>query len=173
MQAFLFVKLAAFLQNKLALRLGVKPGVEMEEAVRLSRNNDVPIVLIDKPIDATLRDFSGKIPLSEKLKLFFDPFLSLFQKHETVTIDLTKIPDEKIIEKAMIVLKDRYPKLYDVLVGSRNRFMAKRIYDLHKNNKNVLVVVGAGHVEGILAYLKKFEKEDLSKPSFSFSFSIQ
>ncbi len=171
-QGFLFAKIASFIQGKLALRLGVQPGVEMEESIKLARKFNKNIVLVDKPIEVTLRDFSSKIPLSEKLKLLADPFLSVFHRGESYKLDLNKIPSEKLVDTAIDVMKVRYPHLYSVLVDSRNRFIATRLFRFYNSGERVLVVLGAGHVKGVLEYLKKFERGYKKSPSLSYSFSV-
>ena len=56
-------------------------------------------------------------------------------------------------------MKERYPNVYKTLVEDRNVFMFKRIVKLLRKfpDKKLLVVVGAGHKEGIEEMLLKVD----------------
>ncbi len=171
-QGFLFARIASFIQSELAFRLGVQPGVEMEEAVKFARNHNLRIALVDVPIEETLRRFSSDIPLSEKLKLLTDPLLSVFNRKNYRSFDLSTIPSEELVDEAISLIKHRYPHLFEVFIDSRNKFIASRVFEFYNSGDNVLVVLGAGHIKGVIHYLHKLRKSRSSLPSYNFSFSV-
>ena len=54
-------------------------------------------------------------------------------------------------------LKERYPSVYDVLIAERNEIIASNLHTIRNQNleENILVVLGAGHVEEVIRLLKK------------------
>ena len=82
---------------------------------------------------------------------------SPFNKNDIGKIDFTKVPQSQIIDKVMKHVKHRYPSLFKILIDERDRYMAKHLLLIMKDNpeKKILAVVGAGHVKGIKKYLEK------------------
>ncbi len=173
-QGFLFAKVASFIQEKLAARLGVKPGIEMETALKIAMNNkNIKIILVDQNIRRTLKNFSNEIPLSEKLKLvFIDPLLGFFIPQERMTLNLRKVPSDKLITKIMNLMRKRYPYIYKVLVEDRNKVISENLIKVVQNNpgEKILCVLGAGHINGVYKLLQKYSKSNVSV-SYTFSFS--
>ncbi len=56
----------------------------------------------------------------------------------------------------MEYFKEMSPKAYDVLVTERDAYMAHMLQDIEA--ENVVVVVGAGHKNGISDYMEHPEK---------------
>ena len=67
------------------------------------------------------------------------------------TLDLTRVPDEETIDILLEEVKKRYPGIYKVLIGDRNKILAKNLYNLKEkyNNKKILAILGAGHKKGV------------------------
>ncbi|TAL57922.1 MAG: hypothetical protein EPN86_01105 [Nanoarchaeota archaeon] len=155
----LFAQLARFAQRHFGRQVGIEPGSDMLSAYLLAKENNSKIFLIDQPIDLTLRYFSQTITWKEKFRLVWDILTSPFNKGESVSIDLRKVPEKKMIVFLLEKLKERYPTFHKVLVEDRNRFMARKLrhlMDEHPDDK-ILAVVGAGHEEGIIKLLKSME----------------
>ena len=55
----------------------------------------------------------------------------------------------------LLYVKKRYPSIYTVLVLERNLHMAKKLNELMKNFNLIVVVVGAGHVDGLIKEIKE------------------
>jgi len=145
-----FLKFLSWLQKELGKMTGIFPGQEMLESVKISRENNIPVCLIDQDFYITMNDIN-KIPLWEKIRLFT---FTMFSGIGTKKIDLKKVPSEEVVNEAIKYLKIKFPFIYKILVLKRNRFMSKMIKELGKNHKKILVVVGAGHVNGLKNLLK-------------------
>jgi len=145
-----FLKFLSWLQKELGKMTGIFPGQEMFESVKISRENNIPVCLIDQDFYITMNDIN-KIPLWEKIRLFT---FTMFSGIGTKKIDLKKVPSEEVVNEAIRYLKIKFPFIYRILVLKRNRFMSKMIKELGKNHKKILVVVGAGHVNGLKKLLK-------------------
>lgn len=171
-KGFFFALLGKWAEEKLGKLVGVSPGSEMEEAIKLAKKSKIKIALIDQDIEVTLRKFSKAITWKEKFRFVADIIRAVipWTRKKVINFDLTKVPDEKIINKLIKEVKDRYPNVYRILVKQRNNIMAHNLSLLmEKNNdKRILAVVGAGHEKDILDLLKK-EKD--GKITYSFSVS--
>jgi pheromone shutdown-related protein TraB len=152
---YLFALIGGALQKKLGDIVGMRPGVDMLTALRLAHENGKPGALIDRDILITLQRLSKAFTWKVKGRIFWDILRSPFSKR--MRIDLSKVPEKELITRLMGELRQRYPELYRVLVEERNRIMAKNITGIAKMHPEarILVVVGAGHVEGMRELLEK------------------
>jgi len=146
--------LGALIEKKLGEKVGISPGDEMRTAIRLARKHKIEIALIDQPIQITFKRLSSAITFREKLKFIFDILTSFILPKKRIKIDLTKVPEKKLIRRMIKEVKKRYPNVYKVLIYERNIFMAKQLLGLIRLNKKTLVIVGAGHEDDLINLLK-------------------
>ncbi|ADC69254.1 TraB family protein [Methanocaldococcus sp. FS406-22] len=142
-------------QKKIGESLGIKPGSEMKKAIEIASRYGLPIYLIDRDINITLSRLMDRMTFKEKIKIFWE-LLNSDEGDLEVDDDLLKEMVENP-EKFIKLLKEMSPTIYEVLVDERDRFMAKRLFELSKGKNSLVAVVGAGHVEGIVRYLKQLE----------------
>jgi len=154
-QGYLFAVIGGFIQKKLGNSVGMKPGSDMLAAVNLAKSKNRQLELIDQDIGVTLKKFSKKFTLKEKFRLIWDIIRSPFS--ERMKINLNDVPQEEIINKLLLQMKDRYPNLYFVLIEERNQIMAKNIYRLMSKypDKRIVAVIGAGHEKEMLRLIKQ------------------
>jgi pheromone shutdown protein TraB len=69
--------------------------------------------------------------------------------------DLSKVPEEKMIDEALSYMRKEMPMIYRILITDRNKYMAIWIRQLAKKHKKIVVVVGAGHRKGLEKLLKR------------------
>ncbi len=155
---YVFAKIGGELQQALGSRVGLKPGEDMRAAVFAARKVGAKIALVDQPINTTLRKLSTELKWWEKLNLFLfligaAIFPPEFGKKK---IDLRKVPPQELINQVIKEIKTKLPKLYKVLIGDRNKYMAKALRTLAKQNpkSKILVIVGAGHEKDLKRLLK-------------------
>jgi len=167
-KGFLFTVVGAWISKKLGRMVGVEPGEEMKTAIKLARKKKLKIALIDQDIEVTLARFSRYLTWKERRQFLKDIFNGIFnrksemEKYGLDKIDLSKVPPEEFIQKAMGMMKVNYPSIYRVLVHERNQVMAERLRQLDMQGLNIVAVVGAGHVEGI--------RKILTEPEVSFGY---
>lgn len=162
---YIFAKLGSWGSKKLGEVVGVSPGDEMLTAITEARKNNIKVALIDQPIEITLARFSKSITWKEKCNFIVDIFRSIFFRKRIArelgleTLDLRKVPSNKIIISLMNLLKKRYPNVYKVLVFERNIIMVNNILSIINSNPNsrILVFVGAGHVQGMVELIRKIK----------------
>ena len=153
---FLFYLFGEVVQKKLGKIVNLQPGSEMLVAMKTSAKVGSKIALIVRDIQITLRRFSKHFRKRELLRIILDLITSVFKKND-LKIDLSKVPSDELIEYAMEQAKDNYPSLYKILVEERDIYMAKQLnkISLLYPDKQIVAVVGAGHIKGILNYLTK------------------
>lgn len=164
-KGYVFVRIGHYIQQKLGKIVGVVPGSEMKAALELARAKNLKVALIDQPIDITLKKFSKNLTWKEKFRFVGDilgGFLTPKKKIKKLGLtkfDLTKVPDQKTIDSLIKQLEERYPNVYKTLITDRNKYMVKELVKLLRENKDkkILVVVGAGHKEGMENLLLKVE----------------
>jgi len=169
-KGFLFAIVGAWVSKKLGRMVGVDPGEEMKTAIKLARKKKLKIALIDQDIEITLARFSKYLSWKERRQFVKDIFNGIFfrkremKKYGMDKLDLSKVPSDVFITKAIGMIKLNYPNIYKVLIHERNKYMAKQLQHLDMKGLNVIAVVGAGHVEGITKIL--------AKPEVSYTFSV-
>ncbi|MFC2144051.1 TraB/GumN family protein [Candidatus Aenigmatarchaeota archaeon] len=151
------------LQSWLGKKLGILPGSEMLKAVEISRKMGIKVALIDRDIGVTLFRLKS-IPAREKLKLILYLFkgltidyllLKMRKDKGTMAIDLTKVPPKDLIKQAMQIMKKEFPNLYNALVTERDRYMTDLLKNMSKKFDKIVVVIGAGHADGMKRLLGK------------------
>lgn len=166
LSGFLFAIVGSYVQRKIGTKVGMDPGAEMRRAVELAGQHGARIALIDQRVERTLYRFSQVLTWKERLRIAGDVMRGvLFSKRELrklglENIDFTRVPGKEIVKKLLDMVKERYPNIYRVLVEERNVVMARNIRHIRKlePEKRILVVVGAGHVEGLAALIENDEK---------------
>lgn len=156
-KGYVFAKFGQWVEKKLGNRIGVSPGDEMVKAVRAASSVKAKIALIDQPIEITLKKFSKRITWKEKFRFIWDLLTGWFRKDMKIKIDLRKVPEERIIEQMMGLVRKRYPNVYDVLIAERNVIMAKHLNKLMQKYNSVIAVVGAGHEKEVIGEVKRIE----------------
>ena len=75
-----------------------------------------------------------------------------------IRIDLTRVPEKKMINKLIKKLKMDYPTLYKIIIEEGNFIIARNLNKLISTNKSVVAVIGAGHEEDVLKIIKNENK---------------
>ncbi|MDV0443807.1 TraB/GumN family protein [Methanorbis rubei] len=150
----------AYVQRKIGMNVGIEPGAEMKEAIRLAEERNIRVVLIDRDIKITLARFWGGMKLLEKIKLIWALLQSMFADEDEddsvggidkISIDELTNPD--IIEMALEEFHKFSPNGARALIDERDAYLAHGVIDLERSHyERAVVVVGAGHVPGITRY---------------------
>ena len=169
-KGYFFSLIGAWAEKKLGDIVGVPPGSEMKQAVKLAKKQKAKIALIDQDIEITLKRFSQTLTWREKWNFVIDIIKAVIFRKKEIDFDLTTVPSKKIIKKLMDKVKKRYPNIYKALVVERNEIMADRLIRIMKEkpDNKILAIIGAGHEEDIF----KIIKEKINKVDITYSFSV-
>lgn len=169
---FLFALVASAIQSSAGKYLKIEPGIDMKTAYNEARKNKIPAALIDLNIKLTLKKIS-KLSFRRKISMFFKMLFINFKKEhrQKLNFDLKSgVPSEKMISEVLKIIKIEIPDLYQILIEDRNIYMSKKLLELKKLHKgNILAVVGAGHLDGMVEYLEK----ELKTEDYNFSFTVE
>ncbi len=159
--------LAMALLEKFAGHLtGSSPGLEMVEAVKAGEAVGARVELIDRPIGVTIAGIR-RLPLREKLMIGVDGLASLVLLPFGVA-DLSKLTGE--IENQLQVFRRRYPRLSELLLDERERYMTERLKRvLDETTGKVLGVVGFGHLSAIAKAVEGYREEHGYSTNFTWS----
>lgn len=158
--------LASF-QRRMGANVGVQPGEEMLAAINTAKETNTMAIMVDRPIQTTLRRAWAKNSLWGKCKLLAALITSAFSKEEVSESEIENLKTGNEMDSMMAELADYMPVIKEVLIDERNIYMAHKIWECP--GKNSVAVLGAGHLAGIEEALyqiaKNEEKTDMEEIS--------
>lgn len=148
--------LASF-QKRMGADVGVKPGEDMKAAITVAEEMNVPAVMVDRPIQMTLKRAWAKNSLWGKCKLLAVLLSSAFEKSEISAEEIERLKNESEMDSMMNEIAEYLPAVKEVLIDERDRYLASRIWDARVNGeaaKKIVAVLGAGHLPGVVRHLE-------------------
>jgi pheromone shutdown-related protein TraB len=137
-------------QRRLGEKLGVKPGSELIEAINAAEDTGAHLSLVDRDIQATLKRTWANLSLWNKLKVISALTAGTGGDEELTEADLEKLKDRDTISEMMKAFAQELPQVKEPLIDERDHFLMSAIEDAPGKTK--VAVVGAGHVEGMIAH---------------------
>lgn len=150
-------RLLAYFQKRMAQQFGTEVGDEMLAGVAAAEQLNARLGLIDMDAAKVFSQLWKRMSLREKLTLFSGAFVGLFASKRRVEEEIEKYEAQQ--DEYIEMLAQGFPSLKEVLIDERNKFMANRILPLMKEYKRIVVVVGDGHVPGLVHLLGQTELE--------------
>lgn len=146
--------LAAF-QQRLADQMGIEPGAEMRAAIAAAERTDLPLLLIDRDIGVTLKRVYRNVPWWQRLTLFSGLIASVISREEITEEEIEKLKEGDVLEATFTEFAEESASLYEPLISERDAYMAARLeQEAVHGHQNVLVVIGAGHMKGLVEHLE-------------------
>jgi len=140
----------AYFQKKIGQRLGINPGEEIIRAIKTAEAVGARIYLADRDIRTTLSRTWRIMSFWEKLKLLVQLVTSVGEFDSIKKDDVEKMKKEDVLEMVLSEIGKSFPKIKRILIDERDQYLAYRIRNAP--GRNVVAVVGAGHVPGIRRY---------------------
>jgi pheromone shutdown-related protein TraB len=142
-------------QNRLALQLGVEPGAEMKAAITYAQDKELTLWKIDRNIRTTMKRAWRSMRFLDKFGLLFS-FGGFFDNEEITADEIEKLKKGDVLESTFSDFADESQPLYTSLIHERDDYMAARLLQESKDSKakNILVVIGAGHLKGMSDSIK-------------------
>lgn len=144
--------LAAY-QRRLAEQLGVEPGAELKAAVQDGRERGLPVHLIDREVGLTFKRTLHKLGWWSRAKVSAGLLAAMFADEEVGDDEIEKLKQGDLLESSFGEFAAQSPALYESIIAERDRYMAARLRETSGNAKEVLAVVGAGHLPGLSRHL--------------------
>jgi pheromone shutdown-related protein TraB len=152
--------LAAY-QRRLAEQLGIEPGAELRAAADDAAARGLPVHLIDREVGVTFKRISAKLGFFARVKLIAGLLTGLLVDDEVGSDDIEKLKQGDMLEASFSEFAESSPALYETLIAERDRYMAAKLRDIPTGAREVLAVVGAGHLQGLARHLR----EDTEAPA--------
>ncbi|MHA1674398.1 MAG: TraB domain-containing protein [Promethearchaeota archaeon] len=161
--------LAAFehIQQSMGGIMGIVPGDELLTAVHVVKELNIPLRMIDLPIEETMKRFArlqAQFP-KEQDALMEELNMENLPNDETEIRKLFHmLEDPEAVRALLAEFRTQFPDLTKILIDDRNEYMVSQIKDYHTHHpsKQILVICGALHVTGIVSSLQSWL---LSEPS--------
>ena len=142
-------------QKKIGKSLDIKPGEEMKAAIDTALSEGIQFTFADRDIQTTLKRAWKKSSLWGKNKLFVALFGTVFSNEKISDEDIENMKKKSELDGMMSQLAEFLPSIKEVLIDERDQYLASKIFTA--TGKKIVAVVGAGHVPGIINWIKKFD----------------
>ncbi|MFB6353468.1 MAG: TraB/GumN family protein [Halobacteriales archaeon] len=151
---FLAYWLLSYVQARLGKRFGIEPGADMRAAVEAAEARGLDIALVDRDIQTTIQRFWTRLTFFEKLRLVGELTLAMAGLGGEEEIAMEELTDADVVTAMLEEFRRLSPGGAEALIDERDAYIAHRLHALARSGHDVLAVVGAGHVQGIEAYLE-------------------
>lgn len=141
-------------QRRIGASLGVKPGAELLAAVSTARERGIPVELIDRDINITLKRTWKNLGLWKRSLLLSSLVVGWDDdgKGEPVTEKTVEdLKEAKALSEMLTELGRAVPQVKGPLIDERDRYMVSKTVDAGVGKQKVVAVVGAAHVPGMKA----------------------
>jgi pheromone shutdown-related protein TraB len=157
--------LGAF-QKRIADQLDIEVGADMRTAVESAESHSLPLMLIDRDIGTTLKRIYRNIPWYKRLAVMAGLLSSVTAKGNVSEEEIERLKSGDVLESTFNEFAEQSEDIYRPLVDERDQYMAARLIEEAKQSgcKNILAVVGAGHMRGIRRYLSRDGEDFIQEP---------
>ena len=144
-------------QQRVAEQSGIQPGAEMRVAIQEAKAADLPVMLVDREIGITLRRVYRNVPWWQRFSLISGLLASLVTRQDISPEEIERLKEGDVLESTFTEFAERSERLYRPLIAERDAYMALRLREENASGqyRNILVVVGAGHLKGLAGHLEE------------------
>lgn len=155
-------------QRRIGASLGVQPGAELVTATKTAEKRDIPVELIDRDINVTLRRTWRNLGIWRRLTLLWSLLAGGDDEAgdgEGVTAETVEnLKEPKALSEMLTELGKAVPEIKGPLVDERDQYLVSKMREAGEGKKTVVAVVGAAHVPGMTQQLDKpIDRDALDK----------
>jgi pheromone shutdown-related protein TraB len=150
--------LAAY-QRRLAEQLDIEPGAELKAAVVDARARGLALHLIDRDVGLTFKRAMQTLGWWGRAKVSGGLMASLLFDEKVSDEQIEGLKEGDILEASFSEFAADSPALYRTVIAERDEYMAAKLRaiasagDTGSRAREVLAVVGAGHLQGLAKHL--------------------
>src|SRR5690606_7905219 len=152
--------LAAY-QRRLAEQMGVEPGAELKAAAADATAQGLSLELIDRDVGLTFKRAMQRLGWWGRAKVSASLLMGLLSSDEVGEDEIERLKQGDVLESSFTEFAGQTPELYETIIAERDRYMAARLREVPAGARDVLAVVGAGHLKGLALHLR----EDVTPPA--------
>ncbi|HLL25780.1 MAG TPA: TraB/GumN family protein [Kofleriaceae bacterium] len=142
-------------QRRIGASLGVKPGAELLAAVNAAKERGIPVALIDRDINITLKRTWANLGLWKRSMLLSSLLVGWDddgKSGEVVTqATVEDLKEPKALSEMLNELGRAVPQIKGPLIDERDQYLASKAIEEGAGKRKVVAVVGAAHVPGMMA----------------------
>jgi pheromone shutdown-related protein TraB len=148
-------------QRRIGASLGVKPGAELLAAVEAANAAGIPVALIDRDINITLKRTWRNLGLWKRSMLLSSLVVGFEEgrsdgqsggKGEAITeATIEDLKEPQALSEMLSELGSAVPEIKGPLIDERDQYMVSKLVETGAGRRNVVAVVGAAHVPGMRA----------------------
>jgi pheromone shutdown-related protein TraB len=152
-------------QRRIAEQFGIEPGAEMRAATVAAKERGLPLQLVDRDLATTLRRSYASVPWYKRFYLMAGMAVGMVSSDEIDEEAIEKLKEGDILESTFTEFAEQSPELFEALIAERDRYMASRLREENADSsgRKVLVVIGAGHMEGLASHLESGSEDPQSE----------
>ena len=155
-------------QKKLGEQIGVSPGNEILSAAELALEKGIPLSFCDREIQITFKRAWRLSNGWNKIKLISSLLSAVFFNEEISAEEIEKLKETDILQSMLDEIAKELPTIKKVLIDERDEYLASQIFEAE--GENIVAVVGAGHVPGLVAHLEKLAQKEVSSDVTAISY---
>jgi len=155
--------LMASYQKKLGSQLGILPGAELLAAAEAARTENIPVFLCDRDVRITLRRAWKSTSFFRKGYLFAALLGAMFDRTEVSEEKLSELRKKDVLAELLDEMGDALPDVKRVLIDVGDIYLAEK--SRTTPGEQIVAVVGAGHVSGIIDHLPRDNSETMAEIS--------
>ena len=140
-------------QRRIGKQLGVEPGAELLEGVRVAKETGARLVLADRDIQITLKRTWRNLGFFNRVKMATQLATSLFVAEEIDEKMIEELKQGEKLADALDMLAREFPLVKGPLIDERDDYLAEKVRSAP--GESVVAVVGAGHVPGMVSRLEE------------------
>ncbi len=143
-------------QRRLAEQLGVEPGAEMRAAIEEGQRLALPVWRVDRDVAITLKRAASSVSFWQRLMIMSGLMASLLVSDKVEEDEIEKLKEGDLLEATFGEFAKNREPLYRALIAERDQYMAAALRQEASGlstPKQVLVVIGAGHLAGLAQHL--------------------
>ncbi len=157
--------LAAY-QRRLAEQLDIEPGAELKAAVLDARARGLSLHLIDRDVGLTFKRAMQRLGWWGRAKVSGGLMASLFFDEKVSDEQIEGLKEGDMLESSFSEFAADSPALYETVIAERDQYMAARLREIPaqgeaptRGRREVLAVVGAGHLQGLAKHLAEDDRD--------------
>lgn len=138
-------------QQRIADEIGIEPGAEMKTAIETAAELELPVLLIDRDISITLKRVYANVSVWRKFELIAGLMASVVTHEKVSEEEIEQLKQGDMLESALYQFAEQNEALFRPLIQERDEYMSMRLFEEMQtsDHKNVLAVIGAGHLSGM------------------------
>ncbi len=148
-------------QRRLAEKLGIEPGAELLVAATEAKALDLPLHLIDRDVGLTFRRALRRLGWWGRARISAGLLAGMVANEDVDEAQIERLKEGDMLESAFSEFASATPELYETIIAERDRYMAARLRQSTGGAREVLAVVGAGHLQGLARHLR----DDTDEPA--------